>query len=434
MFTRAGHALLAAGLGLVVGGVATGNLALVLAGLFPFSVLLVAARERPALPTVRRTLATTHPRRGEAFDVVLDVELPAGHAAVEVHQPLPKDFALVEGTNLHLLGMGDAPRKVRLVFRAKALKRGRHALLPVALEAVHPLGLLAPVAGSAASAVDVEVAPRVGATGRVRAGGLRARTPAADAAKARLGVDSTDFRELREYRFGDPPRAINWKATARRTSVAPDERPLVNEKEREGRTAVWLFVDASTAMEVGTSVDNGLEHALEAATSVAGWYLERGHRVGAYVYNARGGEPLFAETGRRQLRRLTEAFLGVHPAPPDEGLERAVQRCRPHLLRDAPRFVVVTRVAEPSSALLAGLRSMRRMGSTRRAEADILLVDVRPHRLQPLASELDREVAEISEGLDAPAQAAVRRLGVQHVRWDPASGPFAGVFLRGKVA
>lgn len=430
MFTRSGQAVLATGLALFLGGIAFGNYALLLVGALPVLALLVVLSERPTLPTATRTLSTMHPRRGDVVEAKLDVRLPAGRGAVEVHQPLPAPFELVDGTNLHVLALGPAPRRVALAFRFRARQRGRHVLSPVEFEAVHPLGLLGPVDGKDGGDAVVEVAPRVLAIGRLRVGGLRARSAAADAARARLGVESTDFRELRDYRWGDPPRSINWKATARRLSLDAGETPLVNEHEHEGRTAVWVFVDASTAMEIGTSVDNGLEHAVEAATGVAAWYLGRGHRVGAYVYNARESTPVFSDTGRRQLKRFSETLLATTPAPPEEGLEKAVARCRPHLVRDAPHVVVVTRVGEPSRALLAGLRSLRRLASTPRKRAEIMVVDVRPHRLQPLATGLDRDAAEISEGLDAATQASVRRLGAALVRWDPASGPFAGVFLR----
>ena len=430
MFTRSGQAMLAAGLGLFLGGVAFGNYALLLAGAFPLVVLLVVLSERPALPSATRALSTAHPRRGDVVEVRLDVRLPAGRGAVEVHQPLPAPFELVEGTNVHVLALGDAPRRVALAFRFRARKRGRHVLGPLEFEAVHPLGVLGPVNGRDGGEEVVEVAPRVLAIGRLRVGGLRARSAAADAARARLGVESTDFRELREYRWGDPPRSINWKATARRLSMDAGETPLVNEHEHEGRTAVWVFVDASTAMEIGTSVDNGLEHAVEAATGVAAWYLGRGHRVGAYVYNARDSEPVFSDTGRRQLKRFSETLLATTPAPPDEGLDKAVARCRPHLVRDAPHVVIITRIGEPSRALLAGIRSLRRLASTPRRRAEIAVVDVRPHRLQPMPTSLERDAAEISEGLDAATQASVRRLGATVVRWDPAAGPFAGVFLR----
>lgn len=430
MFTRSGQAVLAAGLGLFLGGAAFGNYALLLVGSLPLVVVLVVLSERPRLPSASRALSTLHPRRGDVVDVRLDVLMPRGRGAVEVHQPLPAPFELVDGTNLHVLALGSEPRRVTLVFRFRARKRGRHVLAPVEFEAVHPLGLLAPVNGRDGGESTVEVAPRVLAIGRLRVGGLRARSAAADSARARLGVESTDFRELREYRWGDPPRSINWKATARRLSLDAGETPLVNEHEHEGRTAVWIFVDASTSMEIGTSVDNGLEHALEAATGVAAWYLGRGHRVGAYVYNARDSEPVFSDTGRRQLKRFSETLLSMVPAPPDEGLDKAVARCRPHLVRDAPHVVVVTRVGEPSRALLAGIKGLRRLASTPRKRAEILVVDVRPHRLQPLATGLDRDAAEISEGLDAPVQASVRRLGAGIVRWDPTVGPFAGVFLR----
>jgi len=435
MLSRAGYATLATGLGLFTAGVGLGNYALLLVGAFPLALVLVAARRPPAAPSASRTIAPAHPRRGDAVEIKVSVRVPAGRGLVEVAQPLPDAVELVEGSNVHVLPLGKEARIEEIRFRVRAVKRGRHEVKPLALEAVSASGLLAPAQAQSGDPFTLEVAPRVLRIGRIRTAGVRARTLGLDASRARQGVATTDFKELRDYRFGDPPRAINWKATARRMSATQDKAPVVNEHEREGRTAVWIFVDASTAMEVGTNLENGLEHALEAATGVAAWYLDHGYRVGAYVYNARDAAPVFADTGRRQLRRISEELVRTLPAPPEEGLDRAVQRCRPHLERDAPFVVVITRVGDRSSGLLPGLRVLRRFApeARRRSEA-VLLVDVRPHRLQPLAQDADRDAAELADGLDGPLQAQARRLGAAHMRWDPAKGPFAGVFLRGRGA
>ena len=83
---------------------------------------------------------------------------------------------------------------------------------------------------------------------------------------AKIGVATTDFREIRNYVYGDPVKNINWKATARCTS--PQAWPLTNEYEVEGKKTVWIFQDASRFLEVGTDIENAFEYCLEAANSV----------------------------------------------------------------------------------------------------------------------------------------------------------------------
>src|SRR5437667_141815 len=73
----------------------------------------------------------------------------------------------------------------------------------------------------AGAPLHLEVTPRVLPVKRIRSllGYARAMFPESDL--ARTGTPTTEFRELRDYVRGDPPRSINWKATARRQAGIP---------------------------------------------------------------------------------------------------------------------------------------------------------------------------------------------------------------------
>jgi len=74
---------------------------------------------------------------------------------------------------------------------------------------------------------------------------------------AKIGVATTDFREIRNYVYGDPIKNINWKATAR--SSSPEMWPLTNEYEVEGKKTVWLFLDTAGELEIGTNINNAFD-------------------------------------------------------------------------------------------------------------------------------------------------------------------------------
>ncbi len=84
--------------------------------------------------------------------------------------------------------------------------------------------------------INVNVRPRVylkgSATARI---GIK-RVGTGGSARALLGPLSLEFKEIRRYVPGDPPKLINWKVTARLGS----DWPYVNEVEREATGKIML--------------------------------------------------------------------------------------------------------------------------------------------------------------------------------------------------
>ena len=54
----------------------------------------------------------------------------------------------------------------------------------------------------------------------------------------------------------------------------------MNEYEKEGKKTVMIFIDAGQRMSLGSTVDNAFEHAIQAASGLTSFYLDRGMRVG----------------------------------------------------------------------------------------------------------------------------------------------------------
>ncbi|MHB8606584.1 MAG: DUF58 domain-containing protein, partial [Thermoplasmatota archaeon] len=279
--TLSGYAFLAAGLTLALSALAIGNFALLILAVAP--LLALAIGRDGALPrtTVTRTLSTTRPKKGEEVTVDLAVRVPAGSGLVEVFQPLPETLALDAGANLHLLPRGRAEREAHLRFRVRPLAQGRTMLPPVELEESDLLGLIAPAHAQACGETLLEVAPRLTTMQRIRAFPHLARRASSTRDRMEQGERTTDFLEMREYAWGDPPNAINWKATARRIEAGLARGPLVNETEREGRKTALLFVECGGALRVGTTSETALDHVVDASCGIAAHLLDRGFRRGA---------------------------------------------------------------------------------------------------------------------------------------------------------
>ncbi|MCA1813603.1 MAG: DUF58 domain-containing protein [Halobacteriales archaeon] len=429
MLTRAGSALLHCALALLVLGLTLGNYYLVLAAALPLFVWLGALGvPEPGPVAVERSLSPGRLHVGELLRVEVRVRARRGLGLLEVQCPVPEVFELVDGSNLHLLRKGLGALDASFAFTVRCTKRGSWDLEPVRVESVHGLGVRAPVRLTAGEAARFEVLPRLMGIGRIRAPPGHARLLFPEADHARTGVRTNEFLEIREYAWGDPVTSINWKATARQRSTehfaAP---PLVNEYEREGKKSVWLFVDAAPYMEVGSTAENVFERAVEAAGSVAKFYLDRGYRVGCYVYNGQD-QLVHPDTGGRQFLRIRQVLTDLTPGQPGQGLRAAVERCRGFLIQGRPLVIVVTRLGADQAALTDGIRRLRVLTGGLRRRLPVIVLS--PHA-RHAPSGTDYQVDALLRPLNRPHALQVRGMGAALIEWDPHRVNLATALLRG---
>jgi uncharacterized protein (DUF58 family) len=158
------------------------------------------------------------------------------------------------------------------------------------------------------------------------------------ALRIRRASQGSELESLREYGTGDPLRAIDWKATAKR------RHPVTRLYQPERSQTLWFVLDASRTMAatIGESQSERSEQeddaaeptksehslapggrvrraktrfdvALEAMLVVADGALRAGDQVGVIVYDD-GLELLVPPgRGRAQYRRLVDMLSGVHP-------------------------------------------------------------------------------------------------------------------------
>lgn len=385
-----------------------------------------------------RAVTPVRAKKGEEISIEVEVEIPPGLALVELHQPLPPEFVLDGGSNVHVVASRpSAPRKTVFRVKARATRRGTFALAPVEWEISGLLGLEAPRSGKGGDPVAVEVVPRATPLTLSRGSTALVRRAAAAFDRGRFGARGTDYKELREYAWGDPPKSINWKATARRMAAGSGSSPLVNDYEREGKRTVFLLVDASRALEVGTTVESALDHALDAAQGLAQHYSTLGYRVGAYAFNARAAEPVYPDVGREHARRVRRMLATLEPGDATEGLPAAVEKIAAYLHEGAtPIVFVITHATPPGESLVAGLKRLRSLlapapGGSR---APVLVLSVRPYGLEPAEGPRAEEARRALAATDAPVERDVQRTGARLVVWDPTKGGLARVLLKGMSA
>lgn len=311
---RTVYELLSLSAGLFLPGLYLGNMVLVCMGLVPlFFVLAGLAVPQPGGIEVRRVAGKESALVGEVVENSVDIEVRGGLGTVVIADELPEEFELVSGSNFKVVWKGLGPRRDRLVYSVKCTKRGIYNLAGVRWESRHPLGLRQTESG-ACEGRRLVVRPRLFDVRKVRSAAVASKIPFPSAAVTRVGPVTMDFRELRQYSYGDPFKFINWKATARAFRRGRP-LPVVNDYEREGMKIVWIFLDRSSTMTVGPSVASVFEHAVAAVNGLAYYYLRRGCRVGLCSYDG-GVAVLYPDAGNRQYYRILRELLRMKPEAP----------------------------------------------------------------------------------------------------------------------
>jgi uncharacterized protein (DUF58 family) len=169
----------------------------------------------------------------------------------------------------------------------------------------------------------------------------------------------TDFKQLSEYRVGDPVRHIDWRATLRLG------RPIVREFQDERDQCVMLLVDCGRRMRaddrsgaIGTTHFDQVLNAVMLLTYVA---LKQGDAVGALTFGTpAGAERAFApRKGAHTLNALVGQLYDVDPTPTHSDYVAAAQ----HLLRRQHKRALVVMITnfrdEDGLELQLALRLLR---------------------------------------------------------------------------
>lgn len=125
---------------------------------------------------------------------------------------------------------------------------------------------------------------------------------------ARLGGPGVEFFGLREYQPGDPPRWINWRASARH-----NETLYANEFQQERVADVGIVLDGREKTNWFRGGRSLFEHSVLAAASLADAFLSQGNRVGLLTYGhyLDWTLPAYGKIQReRVLRALAHAQIG----------------------------------------------------------------------------------------------------------------------------
>jgi uncharacterized protein (DUF58 family) len=165
-------------------------------------------------------------------------------------------------------------------------------------------------------------------------------------AAIRVRGQGTEFDSLREYVIGDDVRSIDWRATARRSSmVVRTWRP-----ERDRR--VLLVVDASRTSAARVGDEPRVDAAIEAALLLGALASRAGDRVDLLVHDRRILGGVEGASRSDLLRRMVDVLAPVEPALVEADWPTVAAEIR---LRLSRRSLVVLLTAVDAATAETGL-------------------------------------------------------------------------------
>jgi uncharacterized protein (DUF58 family) len=274
----------------------------------------------------------TSVRLGETADVTLTVTNPSRRplrARLRDAWPPSSWQPGTEATaSRHSLTVPPGERR-RLTTRLRPTRRGDRRADRVTIRSYGPLGL---AARQATHQVPWTVRVLPPFTSRKHLPSKLARLRELDGRTSVLTRgEGTEFDSLREYVPGDDTRSIDWRATARQTTVAVRTwRP-----ERDRHILIVLDTGRTSAGRVGDAPR--LDSAMDAALLLAALASRAGDRVDLLAYDRRVRASVQGRTSVDLLPSLVNAMAPLEP----ELVETDARGLTATVLRTAPRRSLV---------------------------------------------------------------------------------------------
>ncbi|WP_447039424.1 DUF58 domain-containing protein [Streptomyces sp. DSM 118878] len=274
----------------------------------------------------------TSVRLGETADVDLTVTNPSGRVLRAVIRdawpPSSRQPTADAPASRHRLTIPAGERR-RLTTRLRPTRRGDHQADRVTIRSYGPLGLFARQ-GSHKARWTVRVLPPF--TSRKHLPAKLARLRELDGRTSVLTRgQGTEFDSLRDYVPGDDTRSIDWRATARRSSVAVRTwRP-----ERDRHILLVLDTGRTSAGRVGDAPR--LDASMDAALLLAALASRAGDRVDLLAYDRRVRALVQGRSAGDILPSLVDALAALEP----ELVETDAQGLTSTALRTAPRSSLI---------------------------------------------------------------------------------------------
>ncbi len=342
-----GVVLLAAALGVSIWGFPAAWFALAAAAAGVALLDALAGARLPAPAVARRVPASL--ALGVRTEVVLRIaNVAARRLRCEVHDHHPASFE-PEGLPRALeLQVGEW-KEIR--YQVRPVARGETRFDRTELRVFSPLGLWQQKRLSGEEQ-PVRVYPNFRALARYTLLATDNRLSQIGVLQVRRRGEGTEFHQLREYRQGDPQRAIDWKATARTA------RLIAREYEEEKDQRVLLVIDCGRRMASKDDELSHFDHTLNAALLVSHVALRQGDAVGMLTM---GGVQRYLEPRKSigAVHGMLNSVYDIEPSLAVPDYDRAAREVMRHVRRRALVILLTNLRDEDDENLLPALKLLR---------------------------------------------------------------------------
>lgn len=166
---------------------------------------------------------------------------------------------------------------------------------------------------------------------------------------ARAGGAGTEFFGVREFRPGDSPHSINWRASARHIDAL-----YANEYQQERVADVGIVLDGRQRTNDFARGHSLFDYSIQAAASIADALLNQGNRVGLLLYSSYLGWTL-PGYGRIQREKILYALANARTG--DSQIFSDLEHIPTRLFPPESQIVFVSPLSEDDLKPLIQLRA-----------------------------------------------------------------------------
>lgn len=140
--------------------------------------------------------------------------------------------------------------------------------------------------------------------------------------KVRKVGSSTEFEQINEFQRGDNIKRINWKATARRTTL------MVNHYEDQKAQNIYFLLDKGRMMHMPFNGLSLFDYAVNSSLSLAGVAKHKGDKVGLITFSDVIGTWLPAQSIGNQVSKISQELYHQKIRQKDTDFSRLYKNIR----------------------------------------------------------------------------------------------------------
>ena len=236
---------------------------------------------------------------GDDNEIRIDVENFYNYAVhLEIIDEVPHQFQ--KRDVLFKLNMGAGYKKI-LHYKLRPVKRGNYefGVINIYVKTLYGLFSRRYIVGVPA---EIPVYPSYLQLRKYQLMAMSNRLSEVGVKKVRRIGQSMEFEQIKEYVAGDDYRTVNWKATARKSSL------MVNNYTDEKSQQLYCVIDKSRVMKMPFEGLSLLDYAINTALVLSNVALTKMDKAGLVTFSENIGSFLPADKKALQMQRILETL------------------------------------------------------------------------------------------------------------------------------